>query len=120
LLATIGFTEIKKNESSGNDSDLEKNGVFQITKLQTGTKLTPSTIAKVKAILTAGLYPNVAKVSYEAPVDAAANPEQKVCVTETQQGPACIHPSSVNRHLQANGWMVFHNKVCTSSCLVLD
>lgn len=111
LLSSIGFTEEKLVEQSYSDSELTKDGVLQITKHKTTTDLTQKTIAKVKAVLTAGLYPSVAKVTFEAPVDAAVNPEQKVCKAETPQGPAHVHPSSVNRNLQANGWIVYHEKV---------
>ena len=88
-----------------------EDGVLQISKYKTHSGIDSKLIAKVKAILTAGLYPNVAMVTYEAPVDAAANPEMKVCKAETPQGPASVHPSSVNRNLQANGWLVYHQKV---------
>lgn len=111
LLASIGFIEVKTEDNTYTQTDLEKDGVLQITKLKTTTDLNQKTIAKVKAILIAGLYPNVARVSYEARVDAVANPEQKVCVAETPQGPAQVHPSSVNRNIQANGWIVYHDKV---------
>lgn len=109
LIHSIGFSLPLKDPSM--DTDYGIDGVLHITKHKTHDDLDPKTIAKVKAVLTAGLYPNIAKVAYEAPVDAAVNPDQRVCVTETQQGPAYVHPSSVNRNLQANGWLVFHEKV---------
>ncbi|KAL4233235.1 ATP-dependent RNA helicase dhx29 [Mactra antiquata] len=118
LLSNIGFCTTQKKQYA--QSEIEKDGVLLITKHKNTTELDSKTIAKVKAVLTAGLYPNIAKVTYEAPVDAAVNPDQKVCVTETQQGPAHVHPSSVNRNLQANGWLVFHEKVKSSRVYLRD
>jgi hypothetical protein len=68
-------------------------------------------VAMVKAVITAGLYPSVAKLTYDAPVDAAANPRKIPCVGETAQGPAHVHPSSVNRLLATNGWIAYQEKV---------
>ena len=110
LVYSIGFTDSAVVDILPR-SEIEVDGVLQITKHKTKSKLDQKTISRVKAVLTAGLYPNIAKVTYEAPVDAAANPEQKICMAETPQGPACVHPSSTNRTLQANGWLVFHEKV---------
>ncbi|XP_060558929.1 ATP-dependent RNA helicase dhx29-like [Ruditapes philippinarum] len=118
LIHSIGFSLPLKDPSM--DTDYGIDGVLHISKHKTHDDLDPRTIAKVKAVLTAGLYPNIAKVTYEAPVDAAVNPDQRVCVTETQQGPASVHPSSVNRNLQANGWLVFHEKVKSSRVYLRD
>ncbi|KAL3883493.1 hypothetical protein ACJMK2_029750, partial [Sinanodonta woodiana] len=111
LVVSIGFQEkISSLQSSGlTHSDKE---VLQISTAisSKGGNLDIHTIAKVKAVLTAGLYPNVATVAYTAPVDAVANPEKKVCAGETPQGPAFVHPSSVNRYLQATGCLVYHEK----------
>jgi ATP-dependent RNA helicase DHX29 len=73
--------------------------------------LSPGLSAVLKAALTAGLYPQLARVSYRPAVDAAANPTRQVCIAQTTQGEAQIHPSSVNRFLAANGWVVYHEKV---------
>ena len=51
------------------------------------------------------------QVSYTQAVDAAANPSKEVCVGTTPQGPAALHPGSVNRFLAANGWIVYMEKV---------
>ncbi|XP_053396907.1 ATP-dependent RNA helicase dhx29-like [Mercenaria mercenaria] len=118
LIHSIGFSLPLKDPSM--DTDYGIDGVLHITKHKTHSDLDPKTIAKVKAVLTAGLYPNIAKVTYAAPVDAAVNPDQRICVTETQQGPAHVHPSSVNRNLQANGWLVFHEKVKSSKIYLRD
>ena len=48
-------------------------------------------------------------------VDAAAYPTQQSCVAQTPQGPVRAHPSSVNRFLAANGFLVYHEKVLLSS-----
>lgn len=68
-------------------------------------------MAIAKASICAGLYPNVAKVTHKTRVDAAANPSRHVCVAETAQGPGAVHPSSINRHLAANGWIAYQEKV---------
>ena len=73
--------------------------------------LSPGMVAVLKAIITAGLYPRLGRVSYVAPVDSVANPTKCVCVARTAQGPAQLHPGSVNRFLAANGWLVYHEKV---------
>ncbi|WAR09346.1 DHX29-like protein [Mya arenaria] len=121
LLSSIGFTNTTVLQSTDiPKGELEKDGVLQISKHKTNRDLDKRTISKVKAILTAGLYPNVAKVTYEAPVDAAVNPDNRVCVAETAQGPAHVHPSSVNRNLQANGWILFHEKVKSTRVYLRD
>ena len=58
-----------------------KGGVLNIS--ETGSSLgcgalSPQMMSIMKAILTAGLYPNVATVSYTQPVDSAANPTKEV------------------------------------------
>ena len=53
----------------------------------------------------------VGHVSHIEAVDAAVNPERKLCNVETTQGVCRMHPSSVNRHLEANGFLVYHEKV---------
>ncbi|KAF3848662.1 hypothetical protein F7725_015159 [Dissostichus mawsoni] len=37
--------------------------------------------------------------------------ERAVCNTETPQGRAQVHPSSVNRNLQTHGWLLYQEKV---------
>jgi len=71
----------------------------------------PALMSILKAVLAAGLYPRVGRVSYVEPVDAAANPTSRVCVVQTSQGEAEVHPSSVNRHLATTGWTAYHEKV---------
>ncbi|KAH0627943.1 hypothetical protein JD844_008535 [Phrynosoma platyrhinos] len=62
----------------------------------------------LKAVLTAGLYDNVGKILFTKSVDIT---EKLACVTETAQGKAQVHPSSVNRDLQTYGWLLYQEKV---------
>jgi len=78
LLGSIGFTNTAVKSSGLPSSELEKDGVLQISKHTTTKVLDKRTIAKVKAILTAGLYPSIARATYEAPVDAAVNPDNRL------------------------------------------
>ncbi|CAG2189993.1 DHX29 [Mytilus edulis] len=100
LVRSIGFSDTiqtiqQPKPKYGEVLDISKAAVAM------ETDLTKPMIAMVKAVITAGLYPSVAKVTYDAPVDAAANPRKVPCLGETAQGPAHVHPSSVNRHLAA-------------------
>ncbi|KAG7251486.1 hypothetical protein CRUP_005219, partial [Coryphaenoides rupestris] len=70
--------------------------------------LSPQTMAVMKAVLTAGLYDNVARVLCTPSVDVL---DRVACTAETPQGRAQVHPSSVNRHLQTHGWLLYHEKV---------
>lgn len=60
------------------------------------------------AVLTAGLYDSVGRILYTPSVDIL---EQTTCTVETAQGKAQVHPSSVNRTLQAYGWLLYQEKV---------
>lgn len=62
----------------------------------------------LNAVLTAGLYDNVARVVYTPSVDVL---ERVACTVETPQGKAQVHPSSVNRMLQTHGWLLYQEKV---------
>uniref|UniRef100_A0A8D2IV95 RNA helicase n=1 Tax=Varanus komodoensis TaxID=61221 RepID=A0A8D2IV95_VARKO len=62
----------------------------------------------LKAVLTAGLYDNVGKILYTKSVDIT---EKLACMTETAQGKAQVHPSSVNRDLQTYGWLLYQEKI---------
>lgn len=126
LLKSIGFSE-KINKPSHTVTKCAQIGdTLEISKVksQSSSELDVGSMAMIKAVIAAGLYPNVAKVTYKAPVDAAANPTKKVCIAETSQGPAHVHPSSVNRFLSVSGWLAYQEKVTTSkvylreSCLV--
>ena len=121
LVHSIGFTisdsRAVSRTSKEKDLDFVKGDVLEISKYTTTKTLDLRTIAKIKAVLLAGLYPNIAKVSYTPRVDAAVNTEQIACVGDSAQGPVHVHPSSVNRFLQANGWLVFHQKVSKLSTI---
>ena len=118
LVQSIGFDGSRENKGnmskSPQESDLNfsRGDVLEISKYTNAKTLDQRTIAKIKAVLLAGLYPNIAKVSHIERIDAHVNPELNVCVGVSAQGPVHVHPSSVNRFLQANGWLVFHQKVC--------
>ena len=73
--------------------------------------LSPALVAVLKAVLTAGLYPNVAQVVSRPTVESAAMGVQETCVAQTQYGLVHAHPSSVNRYLAGPGWLIFHEKV---------
>ena len=111
LIQSIGFNNIKSKGNKGTAPNVKGN-VLEISKYVEANKLDSRTISRIKAVLLAGLYPNVAKISFTPKVDAAVNSEQTACIGETTQGPVCVHPSSVNRFLQDNGWLVYHQKVC--------
>ncbi|XP_041377574.1 ATP-dependent RNA helicase DHX29-like [Gigantopelta aegis] len=119
LVNSIGFTEMKPKPSR--KTAISKSGVLDIgdTSVQ-GHGLDLETIAVLKAVLTAGLYPCVAKTTSTPAVDAAANPTKVICVAETAQGMAQIHPASVNRFLQANGWLIYLEKVRLSRVYLRD
>ncbi|XP_061555189.1 ATP-dependent RNA helicase DHX29 [Phycodurus eques] len=65
-------------------------------------------VSLLGAALTAGLYDSVARMLCVASVDAL---ERVACSAETPQGRAQVHPSSVNRNLQAHGWLLYQEKV---------
>jgi len=75
---------------------------------------TPSAalVSVLKAVLAAGLYPRVGRVSYVERVDEAANPTRHVCVVKTTQGDTQVHPGSVNRYLTTTSYITYHQKVC--------
>uniref|UniRef100_A0A3Q4GXM2 RNA helicase n=1 Tax=Neolamprologus brichardi TaxID=32507 RepID=A0A3Q4GXM2_NEOBR len=65
-------------------------------------------ISVLNAVLTAGLYDNVARVLCTPSVDVL---EHVACTVETPQGKAQVHFSSVNRNLQTHGWLLYQEKV---------
>lgn len=74
--------------------------------------LSKQDISVLNAVLTAGLYDSVGRILYTPSVDFQ---DRVVCVVETAQGKAHVHPSSVNRFLQTHGWLLFQEKVCWAS-----
>ncbi|XP_060072709.1 ATP-dependent RNA helicase DHX29-like isoform X2 [Ylistrum balloti] len=115
LVKSIGFGDSRHSQKQM--TTVAPGSVLEISKSTVGTStdIDLKTVAMLKAVIAAGLYPNVAKITYSAPVDAAAHPRRNhVCVGETAQGPAGVHPSSVNRTLASNGWIAYQEKVTTS------
>ena len=108
-MQSIGFTD--NTTSASGDKTAQENLFVRLIEASPIPELDPNMVAMVKAVVAAGLYPNVAKVSYDTPVDAKANPTKVLCVAETAQGPANVHPSSVNRNLATNGWIAYQEKV---------
>lgn len=78
------------------------------SKSQAPPPLSKQQISVLNAALTAGLYDSVARVLCTPSVDVL---ERVACTVETPQGKAQVHQSSVNRHLQTHGWMLYQEKV---------
>ncbi|BFZ23488.1 hypothetical protein BsWGS_26527 [Bradybaena similaris] len=75
-------------------------------------------VAMMKAILTAGLYPQVGQVVSVPSVDITRKTE---CMVETPQGVAQVHPFSVNKHLTSTrSWLVYHEKIRLSRVYLRD
>lgn len=119
LIRSIGFDSIDAqtmlNKTKSVRTAAKPGEVLNISETQSldsfDKQLSPPIVAIVKAVLTAGLYPNVAKITHTPAVDAVANPVQRVCIGQTTQGTVAAHPGSVNRFLAANGFLVYHEKV---------
>ncbi|XP_030598748.1 ATP-dependent RNA helicase DHX29 [Archocentrus centrarchus] len=73
-----------------------------------GALLSKQQISVLNAVLSAGLYDNVARVLCTPSVDVL---ERVACTVETPQGKAQVHFSSVNRNLQTHGWLLYQEKV---------
>lgn len=111
LVKSIGFLSTKDEKqligiSSWNSS----------TDVSPGVHLNPKICALIKAVILAGLYPNVAKVCSEKDPDGT----NRICGAEMPQGHAYVHPSSVNRTLQAQGYMVYQEKTKQSKVYLRD
>uniref|UniRef100_A0A9J8CLA1 ATP-dependent RNA helicase DHX29 n=1 Tax=Cyprinus carpio carpio TaxID=630221 RepID=A0A9J8CLA1_CYPCA len=79
--------------------------------------LSQQDVSVLKAVLTAGLYDSVGRILCTPSLDVQ---EQVVCVAETAQGKAHVHPSSVNRFLQTHGWLLFQEKVKYTKVFLRD
>lgn len=79
--------------------------------------LSKQDISVLSAVLTAGLYDNVGRLLCSPSPDVQ---ECVMCVVETAQGKANVHPSSVNRFLQTHGWLLFQEKVKYSKVFLRD
>ncbi|KAK3737105.1 hypothetical protein RRG08_016411 [Elysia crispata] len=123
LVGSIGFssTDSHHNYSSFSAGDQPSSGeVLAISNVRTASKdeLGQNSVAIIKAVLTAGLYPQVGQVLTTPSVDVS---EQSSCLVETSQGVAQVHPSSVNRNLALTGsWLVYHEKVRRTRVYVRD
>lgn len=123
LVGSIGFsaTDSHHNYTGFSSGDAPGSGeVLSISNVRTASKdeLSPGSVAIIKAVLTAGLYPQVGQVLTTPSVDVS---EQSSCLVETSQGTAQVHPSSVNRNLALTGsWLVYHEKVRRSRVYVRD
>ena len=117
LIRSAGFEEVsaqnlvKKTKGRVKGASRQAGDVINISQPDaaynfSAEQLSPAVVSILKAVLTAGLYPHMATVSYVQPVDHAANPSKQACLAHTPQGPAQAHPTSVNRFLGANGWLV--------------
>lgn len=85
---------------------------FWSCRSSSGVKSQPASLSKqqiavLKAVLTAGLYDSVGRILCTPSVDVL---ERVVCMAETPQGRAQVHPSSVNRNLQTYGWLLYQEK----------
>ncbi|XP_052423788.1 ATP-dependent RNA helicase DHX29 isoform X2 [Carassius gibelio] len=79
--------------------------------------LSQQDVSVLKAVLTAGLYDSVGRILCSPSLDVQ---ERVVCVAETAQGKAHVHPSSVNRFLQTHGWLLFQEKVKYTKVFLRD
>ncbi|XP_073685275.1 LOW QUALITY PROTEIN: ATP-dependent RNA helicase DHX29 [Garra rufa] len=79
--------------------------------------LSKQDVSVLKAVLTAGLYDSVGRILCTPSLDIQ---ERVVCVVETAQGKAHVHPSSVNRYLQTHGWLLFQEKVKYTKVFLRD
>uniref|UniRef100_A0A8C2CJ36 ATP-dependent RNA helicase DHX29 n=1 Tax=Cyprinus carpio TaxID=7962 RepID=A0A8C2CJ36_CYPCA len=79
--------------------------------------LSQQDVSVLKAVLTAGLYDSLGRILCTPSLDVQ---ERVVCVAETAQGKAHVHPSSVNRFLQTHGWLLFQEKVKYTKVFLRD
>uniref|UniRef100_A0A9J8B2W2 ATP-dependent RNA helicase DHX29 n=1 Tax=Cyprinus carpio carpio TaxID=630221 RepID=A0A9J8B2W2_CYPCA len=79
--------------------------------------LSQQDVSVLKAVLTAGLYDSLGRILCTPSLDVL---ERVVCVAETAQGKAHVHPSSVNRFLQTHGWLLFQEKVKYTKVFLRD
>ncbi|XP_005113474.2 ATP-dependent RNA helicase dhx29 [Aplysia californica] len=123
LIRTIGFDDVAGASSAsrlgGTEPQLSAHGVLKIADhAPSGNDLDPSSMAMVKAVLTAGLYPQVGCVLTTPSVDVS---DKSTCLVETSSGVAQVHPSSVNKTLALTGsWLVYQEKVRMSRVFLRD
>eukprot|EP00057_Strongylocentrotus_purpuratus_P033896 XP_793172.4 PREDICTED: ATP-dependent RNA helicase DHX29 [Strongylocentrotus purpuratus] len=128
LVRSIGFIPSPTNNkaaSAKQPSLSTKMEVLEISKTESlyGYKdafpLTASNTALLKSVLTAGMYPNVAKTTYDPPAHGMKD-DEIVCRADTTKGPVTVHPSSVNRNLGTDGWMLFSERVKLSRVYIRE
>ncbi|KAL8581805.1 hypothetical protein ACOMHN_010179 [Nucella lapillus] len=123
LVRSIGFAPATPAGKSAKVSTTLP-AVLDISQVTSKTHdLDSHTVAMVKAVLCAGLYSQVARVTPVAVAEAGARPgERRPCLAETPQGHTQIHPSSVNRFLllHSTAWLMYGEKVKVSRVYVRD
>lgn len=115
LVHNIGFGNMSSAGQPTGASTMILPDVLDISKVTSKAHdLDQHTVAMVKAVLCAGLYSQVARVTPVEAAQAGARPdEKKPCLAETPQGHTQIHPSSVNRFLMLHhvAWFAYGEKV---------
>lgn len=61
----------------------------------------------IKLILTGGIYPNIAQIRK---VERAESDKTQLADCLTSQGKVFVHPSSVNKHINTDGFLIYHEK----------
>ncbi|XP_025083145.1 ATP-dependent RNA helicase DHX29-like isoform X2 [Pomacea canaliculata] len=125
LVNGIGFgTELSRLQSPALSSTTSSPAVLDISKLTSKTnELDQHTVAMVKAVLCAGLYSQVAKITPVDKAEVSAHPGmKKPCLVESAQGHSQIHPSSVNRFLMMHSvaWLTYGEKVQSTRVYLRD
>lgn len=116
LIHSIGFgQDMGDSRAASDNSPFALPDVLDISKIVSKSQdIDLHMVAMVKAVLCAGLYSQVARVTPVDSAEASAHPgERRPCLAETAQGHTQVHPSSVNRYLMLNsfGWLVYGEKV---------
>ncbi|XP_071942254.1 ATP-dependent RNA helicase dhx29-like [Antedon mediterranea] len=126
LIKSIGFLDNSTGRTSQTSSaaSFTESGVLEISKSQSAWqknsfKLTTENIQLLKSVLTAGLYPNVAKINFKPSVNPL-DKDEKLAMVDTAKGGAVLHPASVNKKIACHGWMVFLEKVKQSRVFLRD
>ncbi|XDV53947.1 hypothetical protein PO909_022338 [Leuciscus waleckii] len=108
MVEQAGFTASKPSRTPRSRPSAEPKALGSLSKQD---------VSVLNAVLTAGLYDSVGRILYTPSVDVQ---DRLVCVVETAQGKAHVHPSSVNRFLQTHGWLLFQEKVKYSKVFLRD
>lgn len=92
-------------------SDILKSDPNLLRALNSSSSVDPkqATVSLLKAVLVAGLYPNVGRLVAE---EKSAGRKKGSAEVHLGSGEvACVHGSSVNRKVGTDGWIVFLDKV---------